>query len=590
MSAPRAPRTATPWMWSMESMQLFMLIGVIAAVSWWVFAASVAAWVAAWAAGELPLPALPGRGRLGFAFSALVNGPVWGDVRLNGWVWWPVAVGVFAAGVAGLCVLWVWLHRRRAGWRQRNREAERWASPLWATRADVEQMRWTPGSSGWWLGDAVVGDVPLAAPSHSSVQVVAPTRVGKTAGLVVQNILRCPHSLVAIGSKADLVELTMHHRAELGPVYVFDPTDRTGLGNVAWSVLAAASESFAAAKKIAQVFVESVGVEDNAPNAKFWAEHGSKVMAAVIRAATISGAGIQEISRWLHSQDVSTVAEILEFAGELDAAVEWRGASRLPPETRGGVFATAQTLFAAFADPEILAAVDAKDGDADVLDVRALVNSGQVFTLYIICPDDAARRVRPVFEALLGLTLQEGFNRHMATRSPLEPVIGVILEEAGNIAAPTNLDVIASSYAGAGMPLMTVWQDPGQIEKHYGRRARTVIANHTTQVLLRGNLDDEELRRWSTLIGKHLWEQARHQSGTRADSVSVSIDSVEVEVATPDFLRQLPRDAAVIVSGSSKPFVSRLTPWFRDSWARERIPAEVAGRYDRAYGGGRVAA
>jgi type IV secretion system protein VirD4 len=49
------------------------------------------------------------------------------------------------------------------------------------------------------------------------------------------------------------------------------------------------------------------------------------------------------------------------------------------------------------------------------------------------------------------------------------------VDEAGNIAPLHTLPKIASTGAGQGITLMTIWQDRAQIRQLYGESERTVI-------------------------------------------------------------------------------------------------------------------
>ena len=117
----------------------------------------------------------------------------------------------------------------------------------------------------------------------------------------------------------------------------------------------------------------------------------------------------------------------------------------------------------------------------------------------------------------------------------------VLLDEAASIAPLEELDQVAATCQGQGVTLVTVWQDLAQLVARYGPKARTVVNNHTSRVLL-GGLADPTLAEWlPTLTGP-----ARLAGGRPAGALA------------PEELRQWPRGAAVLVAGREPPVRLRL--------------------------------
>ena len=64
-----------------------------------------------------------------------------------------------------------------------------------------------------------------------------------------------------------------------------------------------------------------------------------------------------------------------------------------------------------------------------------------------------------------------------------------------------DLDQIASTAAGLGIQLVTIWQDRAQIVARYGQRAATVVNNHRAKLLLSGITDVGTTGDFSQVIG-----------------------------------------------------------------------------------------
>jgi len=58
----------------------------------------------------------------------------------------------------------------------------------------------------------------------------------------------------------------------------------------------------------------------------------------------------------------------------------------------------------------------------------------------------------------------------------------LVLDEAANIAPIPNLDEIASTGAGQGVQLLSVFQDLAQVRSRYGDRAQTIVNNHRAKL------------------------------------------------------------------------------------------------------------
>ena len=83
----------------------------------------------------------------------------------------------------------------------------------------------------------------------------------------------------------------------------------------------------------------------------------------------------------------------------------------------------------------------------------------------------------------------------------LSPRLGLFLDEAGNCAALSDLDVLATTARGQGIQLVTVWHDKSQLEARYGPKASTILNNHRAKLFLSGLADLSALELGARLIG-----------------------------------------------------------------------------------------
>jgi hypothetical protein len=466
----------------------------------------------------------------------------------RGW-FWPVAV---AAAVVAVCSSTALVVRARS----RRRRDDVPASSRWATIDDVERLACEFPAPRWPLGESARG-VRLGAPSYTSLSAVSPSRSATTDSLVVPAALQFDGSLVVVASTPDVMLLTGACRARVGPVYVFDPTQSAVSGSACWSPLRSSRGSYTAARTTARVFVDAVVAEDASP-APFRCGHCVDVLAAALRAADVAGAGLSSVHGWLVDESSNRVGRVLEVAGEWRALHDWNAVRALPDVARREAFAVGLELFGTFTDPDVQARLDVGrlDDAAAMFDPEAMLESGDAWTLYVISTSRRAHRLRPVVDVLVGSIVRAGYDRFLDTGRPLDPQLGVILDGTGFITAPANLGTIASCYADAGVPVMSIWPDPRPGFAGYEReQARSIRSSHDHQIVVGSACDDRESERFRELFG-----------GPVLDPVPGTA-------------------AAIVLSSSLAPATVRLRPWNDDTDLVALASTRVEGPTLRSDGG-----
>jgi len=401
----------------------------------------------------------------------------------------------------------------------------------------------------------------LAAEPRHSVMVVGPTQSGKTSGLAIPAILEWAGPLLALSVKADLLHETLEWRRSLGVVQCYDPTGSVGSGLVprpaGWSPLARAV-TWPGARRIASALCSVAregdgGMED----AGFWYANAEKLLAPLLFGAATAGASIADVVRWLDEEETGEVLLALELAGVPEAVRAARASLGREERQRASVYATAETVVAAFADPAVAASAERCE-----IDPATLVGGG-AGSLFCCAPAREQERLAPVFTAIVREVLDAAFERVAATGRPLDPPLLVVLDEAASVAPLADLDRVVATAAGHGVQLVTVWQDLAQIESRYGSRWPTVVNNHRAKVICSGISDPVTLQHMCGLLGD---EERAERSWTVGDDGRHSrTEAVTVQaLAPPGWLRQLPPGEAVLVYGSFPPARMALRPWFDD--------------------------
>ncbi|MCU1489609.1 MAG: type secretory system conjugative transfer family protein [Acidimicrobiaceae bacterium] len=442
---------------------------------------------------------------------------------------------------------------------KRPAEAARWASRTELGRLAVPR----PGG-----GRVVVGRASgrlLAVEAGHSLLVVGPTQSGKTSGLAIPAILEWDGPVVATSVKTDLVRATGEARQSLGPVLVYDPTEVSGRPGAGWSPLAAAG-SWSGARQVAASLCSVAragvgGMED----AGFWYATAEKLLAPLLFAAATSHAQMEDLVRWVDTEEVSEVLVALERAGE-PAALQAAGASFAREDRqRSSVYATAETVLAAWADPAVARSAARCD-----IDPAAFVTGGEWGTCYLVAPAHEQDRLQAAFVALLRSFLDAAFTEASRAARPLDPPLLVVLDEAANVAPLAGLDAVAATAASHGIQLVTLWQDLAQLEARYGPKAATVINNHRAKLVCSGVADPSTLDQVSRLIGEEEhWSDSTsiESSGRHTRTRSSALR----RLAPGDALRRLQPGQAVLLYGHLPPIKLVLRPFYRLSPGERRL-------------------
>lgn len=415
----------------------------------------------------------------------------------------------------------------------------------------------------------------MAAERGHSVLVVGPTQSGKTSGLAIPAILEWDGPVVAASVKSDLALHTMAFRNTVGDVWVYDPTGATGGPTHHWSPLGAAStwpDARRVARSLAEVARSSAGALSDGD---FWYATAAKLLAPLMLAAALSGRSMTDVVRWIDEQELEEVTAVLDACGERQALQAVRASAGRDDRQRSAVFTTAETVVEAFADPDVAASADVAGGAdaASAIEPSRLLDGPH--TLYLCAPAHDQRRLRPLMATLVAGVIEAAYERSSRRGSPLDPPVLVVLDEAANVAPLAELDVLASTAAGHGVQLVTVFQDLAQVSARYGARSASVVNNHRVKVFLSGQADPGTLDHASVLIGDaEVGVRATTTDG--AGSVSTTRTPQSRRLVPADALRRLPPGEAVVISGHLAPLRVSLRPWQADASLRAKADGPKA--------------
>lgn len=543
--APRSPGRDVP-----STLSPLELVGAFAlAVT---VMGSTLLWITAQLTGRVTSgawPSVPASSMLGVTFRiashpedpAAAFGPDLASQLPGPTAFWAVFLVLLGSTIAGLV--------RAVVWRWSRRESDEPGTARWATKRDVRSLavrRPEPGRLTLGHGP---GERLLAVEPGHSLLVLGPTQSGKTSGLAIPAILEWPGPVVATSVKTDLLADTLAARSERGTVWTYDPTGSvTGVPHAGWTPLSNCGTWSGALRTAA--WLTSAARDAQLQEADFWYANAAKLLAPMLFAAATAGLTMTDVVRWIDLQDDVEVRLLLQATGVESAIAAAEASWRREERTRSSVFTTTETILAAFADPAVATSAE----QADIQPEQLL--DGAAHTLYICAPLHEQDRLRPLFTALIQHVLVTAYE-HAAVSGRLDPPLLLVLDEAANIAPLRDLAQVASTAAGLGIQLVTVWQDRAQITARYGQNAATVFNNHRAKLVLSGITDAATTGDLAQVIGDT--EVVRHSTTTDAEGRTSATRATQTQMlASAAALRQLRPFEGVLVYGHLPPIALRL--------------------------------
>lgn len=409
----------------------------------------------------------------------------------------------------------------------------------WATARDLRPLVVRrPVAGRLTIGRGPNGKLLAAEPGHSLL-VLGPTQSGKTSGLAIPAILEWPGPVVATSVKNDLLAATIDARRERGGVWTYDPTGSvTGVPSAGWSPLANC-HTWSGALRTAAWLTQAARTKD-LQESDFWYANAAKLLAPLLFAAATSDLSMSDVVRWVDLQEEGEVRLLLEAEGVREALAAAAASWKREDRAKSSVYTTTETVLSAFADPVVAASAEV----CDIIPEQLLDGPN---TLYICSPLHEQARLRPLFTSLVQHVLAVAYEQ-AALRGKLDPPLLLVLDEAANIAPLRDLDQIASTAAGLGIQLVTIWQDRAQIVALYGQRAATVVNNHRAKLLLSGITDPGTTSDFSQVIG----DTEIHRQSTTFDAegrMSATHAEHVRPLASASGLRQLRPFEGVLIYG-----------------------------------------
>ncbi len=439
-----------------------------------------------------------------------------------------------------------------------------------------------------YLGSSLGGRArgPVFARPQQCVLLLGPPRSGKTAAVVVPNVLAACGPVIAASTKADVLAATSAARASLGRVLLYDPSGSVpgvpGVERVAWSPLGLAA-TWDGAVLVADSMVRSARPGTDLGEASHWSERAGALLATVFHAGALEQRSVADIVAAVDRHEADEVRAALARHGAERALDLLEGLVATDGREQSGIWSTASGVLSGYRTD---AALDSTMGGS--LDTKELLTSQG--TLYICAGSDHQRQAAPLVAGLLREVRSAAYQRSLsssvatsasgfvaAPRRRCEPPLLLVLDELANIAPLHDLPTLIAEGGSQGVVTLACLQDLSQARARWDREADGFLSLFGTKLVFPGIGDTRTLEALSLIAGDHEVATLSVTRGPRRRLITVSGRGTTRTVSTRKE-RLLPvsaiargRPGCILGIEGAEPGFLWMTPWYSSSPWREAV-------------------
>jgi type IV secretion system protein VirD4 len=425
---------------------------------------------------------------------------------------------------------------------------------------------------GAFLGFAPGGGWVSANPEHA-VMVLGPPRSGKTSSVVIPAMLAAPGAAVSTATKRDVLAATWRARAQVGQVWLFDPSGEQQelpreIRRLSWSPVAAAS-TWDAALVMARAMAACTSPGKGTTNEQHWRERSTALLAPLLFAANLSGNPIADVLRCVLRQDLGPAGLALEDHEAEVANDVLVGIAKTDARERSSIFSATAGVLAAYN-------ADATRRTAATTNFDAARFSVSSDTIYITAPAHKQALCAPLVVGLLEQIRHATYAR--AGEANRHSPVFLCLDEVANIAPIHDLPALVSEAGGQGLHVMACLQDLSQARERWGEAAADgFLSLFQTKLILTGIADSRTLEAISLALGEYDRRLVSYTLGRShsegffpppgTGSESVTYHTQRHRTLPPGEIARLPKGHGLLLRGTQWGLL-RLTPWYRtEPWA-----------------------
>ena len=437
--------------------------------------------------------------------------------------------------------------------------------------ADARYSSTTDASGTHWKMKRAGRLVRHDGPEH--VFVFAPTRSGKGVGIVIPTLLSWSRSVLVYDIKKELWAATAGWRRQFSHCWRFEPT---ATDSTCFNPLLEIRRGLSEVKDTQNVADILVDPQGGAERRDHWQQTAHTLLVGAIlhvlyseRDKSLAGvAGF--LSDPLRRQDV-ILATMLATRHTPDGphpvvAQVAREMMNKSENELSGVFSTAMTCLALYADPVIAANTSRSD-----FRIADLMNLDSPVSLYLVVPPSDIDRTRPLIRLMLNQIGRRLTERLEFQGTAYKHRLLMLLDEFPSLGRLSFFEGELPYLAGYGIKCFLIAQSLNQIEKAYGPN-NAILDNCHVRVTYNA-LDERTAKRISELLGQAtLLRRQRSFSGgiSWLSKVSHSEQEVGRALLMPDEILRLPYDEALLMVGGMPPYHAKKLMYYLDKRFRDR--------------------
>ncbi|PCC37184.1 type IV secretory system conjugative DNA transfer family protein [Glutamicibacter sp. BW77] len=392
--------------------------------------------------------------------------------------------------------------------------------------------------------------VPLYIQLEDSLWVYAPARGGKTSSIVVPMVLGAPGPVLATSTKPDVVAWTATARQAQGEVFVCDWEDITGWPNkVKWTPIYGCEDEDEALER-GKAWANAAPLEGTKNGSWFSAKAGS-VLGRLLHAAALEDRTMDDLLLWIfdsHNPEPITILEDHRKSRAFIQPLRERTESRAG-ETEDSIKSTLLSLAEPLVTEKVLRQFRFRRGEA--FDINTFLEGQN--TLHIVV--DGEKSPLGTLSTMFADQVYRAARRKSSTFASgrLWPVFRMVLDEAPNVAAFSNMAELITDTGGRGIQVIGISQSFIQNEARWGKEEAKAIESNASLKLIFPGINSEDLKTYASDMGVRDKARISHSSSKTGGSRTTSTE--EKAIVRAEELKHLRFGQATAVYRNLPPHV-----------------------------------
>ncbi|GGJ73137.1 type IV secretory system conjugative DNA transfer family protein [Glutamicibacter ardleyensis] len=392
--------------------------------------------------------------------------------------------------------------------------------------------------------------VPLYIQLEDSLWVYAPARGGKTSSIVVPMVLGAPGPVLATSTKPDVVAWTATAREKQGQVFVCDWENITGWPNtVKWTPIYGCEDEDEALER-GKAWANAAPMEGTKNGSWFSAKAGS-VLGRLLHAAALEDRTMDDLLLWIfdsHNPEPITILEDHHKSRAFIQPLRERTESRAG-ETEDSIKSTLLSLAEPLVSEKVLSQFRFRRGEA--FDINTFLEGQN--TLHIVV--DGEKSPLGTLSTMFADQVYRAARRKSSqfASGRLWPVFRMVLDEAPNVAAFSNMAELITDTGGRGIQVIGISQSFIQNEARWGKEEAKAIESNASLKLIFPGINSEDLKTYASDMGVRDKTRISHSSSKTGGSRTTSTE--EKAIVRAEELKHLKFGQATAVYRNLPPHV-----------------------------------